>query len=266
MIGRGWFIGEAKEVRWRRGVCHVEKHKQGAERGLIEWSGRGRAEDSPEDIRRKGAMRTELLDELLILVEVLESVSILMVNPQRGGLLAVRGVSKDADAHLRARDVRQLDVASETLVLLRVVILEANLQLDGLEELTLLLLRAGEDLVDAFAELGGGHLGHGILCTQTGDDMVSGRGAACEQDLRGACAPPPSAEGREPGTTLSRGGVDDDGRARGSERRVGPKGHEWTLHRRGRAARRRRLTSAWKKLERRVGWIDPPGTGCLVLY
>lgn len=47
--------------------------------------------------------------------------------------------------HLRARRVWQLDSAAKTLVLLRVIVLQTNLQLDGLLELALLGLRALED-------------------------------------------------------------------------------------------------------------------------
>jgi hypothetical protein len=44
------------------------------------------------------------------------------------------------DAHSWARDLGELDGAGETLVTLGIVVLEANLELDGLEEVSLLLL------------------------------------------------------------------------------------------------------------------------------
>eukprot|EP00964_Phaeocystis_antarctica_P054143 scaffold31810_cov36-Phaeocystis_antarctica.AAC.1 len=47
----------------------------------------------------------------------------------------MEGVAEDADAELGAGDVRQLDGAGETLVLLGIVVLEADLQLDRLHEL-----------------------------------------------------------------------------------------------------------------------------------
>mmetsp|Transcript_24653 Transcript_24653/g.42080 ORF Transcript_24653/g.42080 Transcript_24653/m.42080 type:complete len:308 (+) Transcript_24653:171-1094(+) len=102
----------------------------------------------------------ELLDHLLVLVEVLQTLSVLEVQTHRSGLLAVEGVAKHAHAHLGARDVRQLDVASETLVLLRVVVLQADLQLDGLLELALLLAGALEHLGDALLHVVIGHLRH----------------------------------------------------------------------------------------------------------
>lgn len=54
-------------------------------------------------------------------------------------LLHVLRIAKHADLHLGARDVGQLHGATETLVLLRVVVLEADLELDGLCELPVLL-------------------------------------------------------------------------------------------------------------------------------
>jgi len=47
--------------------------------------------------------------------------------------------SSDApDGHVRARNTRQLDGTRETLVTLRVIVLETDLQLDRLEEVPLL--------------------------------------------------------------------------------------------------------------------------------
>jgi hypothetical protein len=44
------------------------------------------------------------------------------------------------DSHVGAGDGRQLDGAGETLVTLGIVVLQADLELDGLVEVTLLLL------------------------------------------------------------------------------------------------------------------------------
>jgi hypothetical protein len=49
-------------------------------------------------------------------------------------------VTENADGHVGARDTGKLDGAGETLVTLGVVVLEADLELDGLEEVALLLL------------------------------------------------------------------------------------------------------------------------------
>lgn len=48
-------------------------------------------------------------------------------------------ITKHADLHLGARDVGQLHRATETLILLWVVVLEADLDLNGLCELPVLL-------------------------------------------------------------------------------------------------------------------------------
>merc|ERR1712179_757383 len=89
---------------------------------------------------------------LLVLVQRLQRLNIHAVNASGLGLIDMEGISEDADRHGWAGHVGQLDGASETLVLLRVVVLEHNLELDGLQELALLLLRSGEDLPDCIAE------------------------------------------------------------------------------------------------------------------
>jgi hypothetical protein len=57
---------------------------------------------------------------------------ILKINLLR--TIDISRVSDDAYGHPRAGDVRQLDGAREPLVPLRVVVLEADLELDGLDE------------------------------------------------------------------------------------------------------------------------------------
>jgi len=47
-------------------------------------------------------------------------------------------ITENADAHVRAGNGGQLDSARETLVTLRVIVLEANLKLNSLEEISLL--------------------------------------------------------------------------------------------------------------------------------
>jgi len=62
------------------------------------------------------------------------------------------GITKHAHLHLWARDVRQLNRAAETLVLLWVVVLQTNLKLNGLGELPILLLGIPNDLGDGILE------------------------------------------------------------------------------------------------------------------
>lgn len=59
------------------------------------------------------------------------------------------------DGHVGAGDSRQLDGAGETLVTLGVVVLQADLKLNGLVEVTLLLIeRVVEKVLDILAHSG----------------------------------------------------------------------------------------------------------------
>jgi hypothetical protein len=82
----------------------------------------------------------ELLDQLLVLVELLEIVRGHGVDTTVLGSVNIVLVTKNADGHVRARDLGKLDGARETLVTLRVIVLQADLEFDGLEKVALLLL------------------------------------------------------------------------------------------------------------------------------
>lgn len=74
---------------------------------------------------------------------------------QRGSDARWMARSNAPDAHARARDGRQLDGARETLVTLGVIVLQTDLELNGLEEVTLLLVeRVVEKLLDILAHSG----------------------------------------------------------------------------------------------------------------
>lgn len=91
----------------------------------------------------------KLLDELLVLVELLQIISRHGIDSAVLGTVNVVLVTQNADGHVGAGDRRQADGARETLVTLGVIVLEADLELDGLEEVTLLgLVRVLEDLDD----------------------------------------------------------------------------------------------------------------------
>jgi hypothetical protein len=62
------------------------------------------------------------------------------------------GITKHAHPHLRAGDMGQLNRAAETLVLLRVVVLETNLKLNSLSELALLLSGIPNNLGDGILD------------------------------------------------------------------------------------------------------------------
>lgn len=82
----------------------------------------------------------ELLDELLVLVELLEVLYGHELEVDELGSVDVGGVCENAEAHARAGDVGELDGTRETLVTLRVVVLETDLELNGLVEVAVLLL------------------------------------------------------------------------------------------------------------------------------
>lgn len=109
----------------------------------------------------------ELLDKLLVLVEFLQVVDGHVLEVDLLGAVDVGGVSENADGHAGAGDIGEpstevrttrtthkagldaLDGARETLVSLGVVVLETNLELDGLDKVTLLLaVGIGEELLD----------------------------------------------------------------------------------------------------------------------
>ena len=97
-------------------------------------------------------MLTEVLDELLVLVELLE-----VIDGHEGeagllSLVAVEGITDNADGELGAGDVAELDAAAETLVLHGIVVLESNLELDGLNELPLLLLGVLKESIDGLKQ------------------------------------------------------------------------------------------------------------------
>jgi len=101
-----------------------------------------------------------LLDELLVLVELLEVFHVHARDALLLCLVLVLEVADDADLHVWTADVWQTECAGETLVLLGVVVLEVDLQVDGLKELALLALR--EDIRDGFVEHLGWDFGHGV--------------------------------------------------------------------------------------------------------
>ena len=99
------------------------------------------------------------LDELLVLVEGLEEIEIDGVDVDVSLLndLKMLGITDEADLELWSWDVWESDGTSESLILLWVVILKTNLELDGFQELSLLLV--GKDGVDTLGNLGLGKLG-----------------------------------------------------------------------------------------------------------
>jgi len=83
-------------------------------------------------------LASKLLDELLVLVELLQVISGHGVDTTVLRTIDIVLVTKNADAHAWAGDDWETDGSGETLVTLRVIVLEADLELDGLEEVSLL--------------------------------------------------------------------------------------------------------------------------------
>ena len=98
-----------------------------------------------------------------------------MVDANAYGFFAVLGVAEHADLEGGAGEGGEGHGAVETLVLLGIVVLEADLELDGLGELTGLLLGLGEDVRDAVADLVGGELAVG----SRDDEMGGVRSVEC---------------------------------------------------------------------------------------
>lgn len=93
-------------------------------------------------------LASQLLDELLVLVQLLQVIGRHGIDTTVLGTVQIVLVTQDADGHVGARDGGQLDGAGETLVTLRVIVLQADLKLNGLKEVTLL------GLVGVLQELG----------------------------------------------------------------------------------------------------------------
>ena len=136
-------------------------------------------------------LASKLLDELLVLVELLQVVGGHGVDTTVLGTVDIVLVTENADGHVGARDTGKLDGARETLVTLGVVVLEADLELDGLEEVALLLLVGVlEQLLHILTHASDRDLGHdcgvGLPITSRGRLMVRlGVSLVVEEEDRG---------------------------------------------------------------------------------
>jgi hypothetical protein len=82
------------------------------------------------------------LDELLVLIQLLQIVAGHGVDTMVLGAINIVLVTEDADGHARAGDGREADSSRETLVTLGIVVLQADLEFDRLQEVALLGLIA----------------------------------------------------------------------------------------------------------------------------
>ena len=86
----------------------------------------------------------QLLNELLVLVQLLQVLRGHGVDAEVLGTIDIMLVAENTDAHSRAGNGGQLDGAGETLVTLGIIVLQADLELDGLEEISL-FFRSGRN-------------------------------------------------------------------------------------------------------------------------
>lgn len=61
-------------------------------------------------------------------------------------------ISKHADLHLGARNMRKFHGTTETLIFLGIIILQTNLELNSFKKLSFLLLRVRDDLGNSFPQ------------------------------------------------------------------------------------------------------------------
>jgi len=107
----------------------------------------------------------ELLQGLLVTADGLETVDTHAGKTELLGLIKVDLITEDADLDVLLAGVGQTDDTAETLVLLDIPVLKTNLELDGLNEVTLATL--SHDGVDSVLESAGTDLaGHLVLIEQ----------------------------------------------------------------------------------------------------
>jgi len=80
----------------------------------------------------------KFLDELLVLVQLLQIIRRHSINTQMLSSIQIVLIAENANAHAWSWDCWKLDGSRETLVTLRIVVLEANLELHSLQEVALL--------------------------------------------------------------------------------------------------------------------------------
>lgn len=82
------------------------------------------------------------------------------------------GLGVVPDGHVRPRHLWQLNGTRETLVTLRIIILEADLEFDGLEEVSLLrVIGVFQELLDVRAHSGDSDFRHDGLSSRKTDEV-----------------------------------------------------------------------------------------------
>jgi len=94
-------------------------------------------------------LASKLLDELLVLVQLLQVIRAHGVDATVLGTINIMLITENADAHARAGNDRESHGSGETLVTLGIIVLDADLEFDGFEEVSLLgLERVLEERLD----------------------------------------------------------------------------------------------------------------------
>jgi len=102
----------------------------------------------------------ELFDQLLVLVHLLQGLLVHAGNTVGRGFIAMLLITKNANGELGPRNMTQLHGTRETLLLLRIVVLQVDLEFDGLQELSVLFLGLLQDSVDALQNRVTAHFAH----------------------------------------------------------------------------------------------------------
>jgi len=102
----------------------------------------------------------EFFDQLLVLVHLLQGLLVHAGNTVGRGFIAMLLITKNANGELGPRNMTQLHGTRETLLLLRIVVLQVDLEFDGLQELSVLFLGLLQDSVDALQNRVTAHFAH----------------------------------------------------------------------------------------------------------
>jgi len=105
----------------------------------------------------------KLLNKLLVLVKLLQVFHAHVVNTNTIGLFTMGGVSKHAALETRARDGWKTEGSGETLVTLRIVVLQRDLNFEGLGEFTDLSLEFFTSLGDGLSLGEGKGIGDALI-------------------------------------------------------------------------------------------------------
>merc|ERR1719312_1301454 len=115
-----------------------------------------------EGVRSKESIigSSKLLNLLLVLVQLLKVISRHGVHAKGLGFINMLLISQQTNLVLELGHVLQLDGSGETLILLGIIVLEADLEVHSLGELPLLVLAVLEDSVHSLIQSVTGDLTH----------------------------------------------------------------------------------------------------------